>query len=139
MRLKNVVVKWRYPVPYETIMNNDAVNELGIYYLSRKHGHNETLLYIGKSHNSIYNRLKSHQLWLGQYRGKIFVRVGLIVSPREYDHQLIVDVESALIHESKPIENTDKIHSYTYTYECKIHNTGYRGKLPTVVSMRNHI
>jgi len=139
MRIKTVKINWSYPVLYENIFSSIRVNEKGIYYLSRKFGDKETLLYIGKTSNSFYNRLNSHKYWLNLYRGKLFVRLGIIISPKTYDDSLITDVESALIYEMQPFENTDKTNGYYYLNECKIVNTGYRGLLPPVISMREHI
>lgn len=139
MRIKTVKIYWTYPVLYENIFSSIKVSEKGIYYLSRNFGDKETLLYIGKTSNSFYNRLNSHKHWLNLYRGKLFVRLGIIISPKTYDDELITDVESALIYEMQPFENTDKTNGYYYLNECKIVNTGYRGLLPPVISMREHI
>jgi hypothetical protein len=139
MRIKTVKINWTYPVLYENIFSSIKVSEKGIYYLSRKFGDAETLLYIGKTSNSFYNRLNSHKYWLNLYRGKLFVRLGIIISPKTYDDSLITDVESALIFEMQPFENTDNTNGYYYLNECKIVNTGYRGLLPPVISMREHI
>ena len=139
MRIKTVKINWTYPVLYENIFSSIKVSEKGIYYLSRKFGDKETLLYIGKTSNSFYNRLNSHKYWLNLYRGKLFVRLGIIISPKTYDDRLITNVESALIYEMQPFENTDKTNGYYYLNECKIVNTGYRGLLPPVISMWEHI
>jgi len=139
MRIKTVKIYWTYPVLYENIFSSIKVSEKGIYYLSRNFGDKETLLYIGKTSNSFYNRLNSHKYWLNLYRGKLFVRLGIIISPKTYDDSLITDVESALIYEMQPFENTDKTNGYYYLNECKIVNTGYRGLLPPVISMWEHI
>ena len=139
MRIKTVKINWSYPVLYENIFSSTRINEIGLYYLSRKFGEKETLLYIGKTSNSFYNRLYSHKNWLNKYRGKLFVRLGIIVLPKTYDDNLITDVESALIYEMKPFENTDKTNGYYYLNECKIVNIGYKGLLPPVISMREHI
>ena len=139
MRIKTVKINWSYPVLYENIFSSIRVNEKGIYYLYRNFGDKETLLYIGKTSNSINNRLNSHKDWLNLNRGKLFVRLGIIVSPKTYDDNLITDVESALIYEMQPFENTDKTNGYYYLNECKIVNIGNRGLLPPVISMREHI
>ena len=52
---------------------------------------------------------------------------------------IITDVESALIYEMKPFENTDKLNGYCYFNECKIINTGYRGVLPSVICMEDQV
>lgn len=139
MRIKTIKVNWSYPILYENIFSYGKIYEKGIYYLSRKFGNNETLLYIGKTNNSFFNRLYCHSDWLSEYRGKILVRLGIIISPKNYDDSLITDIESAIIYKLKPIENTDKIKSYTYYNECKILNIGYKGVLPSVLSMREQI
>lgn len=139
MRLKSVELKWSYPVSYDNIFSSDKIYEKGIYYISRKFGDSETLLYIGKTNDCFYNRLYCHGDWLNQYRGKIFVRLGIIISPKIYDDEVIKDIESALIYEMKPLENTDKVRSYHYLSEYKIINTGYKGLLPLVISMREHV
>jgi hypothetical protein len=140
MRLRTIELKWSYPILYQNIFSYpDRISEKGIYYLSRKFGASETLLYIGKTSNNFCNRLSSHESWLNQHRGKIYVRLGGILFPQNYDNSIITDVESALIYELKPLENTDKTQSYNYTNDLKIINTGYRGVLPAVVSMREQI
>lgn len=139
MRIKTIKINWSYPILYANIFSSNKINDKGIYYLSRKFGDKETLLYIGKTNNSFYNRLYSHKDWLNEYRGKVFVRLGIIVSPKTYDDNIITDVESALIYEMKPFENTDKVNGYHYLTECEIINTGYKGLLPPIISMRNQI
>ncbi len=139
MHIKTIKINWSYPVLYSNIFSSDMINEKGLYYFSRKFGGKETLIYIGKTSNSFYSRLHSHKYWINEYRGKVFVRLGTIVSPKIYDDSIITDMESALIYEMKPFENTDKINGYYYVNECKIINTGYRGLLPCVISMQNQI
>lgn len=140
MRLKTITLKWSYPILYQNIFAyTDRMQEKGIYYLSRKFGNTETLLYIGKTNNNFCNRLSSHESWLNEYRGKIYVRLGIIISPQIYDDSVITDVESALIYELKPVDNTDKTKSYCYTNELKIINAGNKGVLPDVVSIRDHV
>lgn len=113
------------------------MSEKGIYYISRKFGNKETLLYIGKTSNCFSNRLRAHEYWINEHRGKILVRLGTIVSPQIYDDSVITDVESALIYGVDTLENTDKTKSYNCWNEYKIINTGYRGILPSIISMRD--
>jgi hypothetical protein len=138
VRIKSIEINWSYPVIYENVFSSNKISEKGIYYISRKFGNKETLLYIGKTSNSFYCRLTNHESWVSQYRGKIYVRLGTIVSPKIYDDSLVTDIESALIFEMKPFENTCKVKSYSCETECKIINTGYKGALPSVVSMQEH-
>ena len=139
MRSKSVKVDLSYPVLYENVFHSPRINDIGLYYLSRRFGDNETLLYIGKTSSSFYNRLLSHKEWFEQYKGKRLVRLGIIVQPKNYDDGLIADIESALIHEMQPFENTDKKNWYSFYNMCEITNTGYRGLLPTTIFMKDHI
>lgn len=138
MRSRIVKIEWSYPRTYDNIFYSPQINDIGIYCLSRKYGENETLLYIGKTNHSFYSRLSSHQFWFEQYKGKLIVRLGIITQPSKYDNELIEDIESAIIYEIKPLENTDKINGYTCWNVCEIENSGYRGLLPRIIDMRNH-
>ncbi|MBU5428413.1 hypothetical protein KQI41_18650 [Tissierella pigra] len=138
MSVKTIKIHWSYPIIYQNIFYSDGIYGKGIYYISRKFGNNETLLYIGKTSSSFYNRLSCHKYWIDQYRGKVFIRLGEIISPKCCNDGIITDVESTLIYEMKPIENTDKINGYYYSNLCKIINTGYKGILPTIITMEDH-
>lgn len=139
MNIKMITIHWSYPLLYENIIYSNRINNKGIYYVSRKFGSKETLLYIGKTNSSFHSRLNAHKYWINQYRGKVYVRLGTIISPKNCNDSVIKDVESALIYEMKPFENTDKLNGYCYFNECKIINTGYRGVLPSVICMENQI
>lgn len=138
MKTKKVIVDWSDPRTYDSVFYSPRIQDIGLYCLSRKYGNNETLLYIGKTNHSFYSRLSSHQFWFEQYKGKLFVRLGIITQPSKYDNELIEDIESAIIYEIKPLENTDKINGYTCWNVCEIENSGYRGLLPRIIDMRNH-
>lgn len=137
MNIRNITLEWSYPKRLENIFDDERVYDKGIYCIYRRFGGNDTLIYIGKTKDSFFNRLSCHcENWINKYRGEKFVRLGVIVSPQVYDDQIIEDVESALIYEMQPLHNTDKCKTYHYTYECKVKNTRYRGHLPEEVSMR---
>ncbi len=139
MQAKKVIIEWSYPRTYDNIFYLPQINEVGLYCLSVKSNKGkEELIYIGKTNHSFYNRLGSHQEWFSLYRGKRLVRLGVIKQPKKYDNELITDIESALIYEIKPFENTDKINGYSCYNVCEIENSGYRGLLPRIIDMRNH-
>lgn len=139
MRSRIVKIDWSYPRIYGNVFYLPQINEVGLYCLSVKSNKGkEDLIYIGKTNHSFYSRLSSHQEWFSLYRGKRLVRLGTITQPKKYDDELITDIESALIYEIKPFENTDKIYGYSCYNVCKIENSGYRGLLPRIIDMRNH-
>lgn len=143
MRLRNVEINWSKPMLYENSYYNERVDGKGLYYISRKFGGNEALLYIGKTYDCFFIRLLSHdENWLNKYRGTKYVRFGTISSPIVDDEEfkiLVKDVESALIYELNPVHNTMSTKSYTLTYECRIRNSGYHGVLPLEINMRDHL
>jgi hypothetical protein len=120
----------------------DTANSgVGIYYISRMFGKNETLLYIGIAYKQKFKvRLNSHfQEWLHAYRGKKFVRFGEIIANEQIARETLVDIESALIFEIEPIQNINKKCSYKYSRLYSIENKGYRGELPYIISMKAQI
>jgi hypothetical protein len=149
-RQKNVTIEWTKPRVLDkkvTIDKNWYDGQLyntGLYYISRTHGKNRTLLYIGKTSETFYRRILAHQEnWLYQVYGKIYIRLGYIVKPVYRESlditQIIKDTESALIYEMQPPYNEKGRYSYTPKHLYKITNTRYRGELPETVSMRDHI
>ena len=142
---KNVTVDWSYPKLLDNFWFDEQSGSYGLYYISRKFGQKETLLYIGQTYDNYYNRLVDHEYnWLGNYRGKKFIRCGSIVYPvnkaDEELRQLIKDVEGMLIFEMRFSlqQNSMGIYSYTPKHLYKITNTGYKGELSPTVSMKNH-
>ena len=145
-RQKKVTVKWSYPKLLATNWYSDDLKGKGLYYISRKFGRKETLLYIGQTFDSYYNRLIAHDWnWLGLYRGKKYFRLGSIIYPSnrsdEEMKQLLKDVESALIFGTAPTpkENSKSTISYTPKHLYIITNEGYRGELLETIAMREHI
>ncbi|MGK4568145.1 GIY-YIG nuclease family protein [Flavobacterium sp. 3HN19-14] len=140
-RLKNAEIKWSYPRETDSaLLSEICIESWGIYYISRKFGNNETLLYIGLAyHQNFIKRIKQHKKkWLNKYRGTKYIRFGEFVKPQNISKDLIEDAESCLIYELKPIHNKCKISSYSYSNEYKILSTGNRGVIPKVISMCDH-
>ena len=82
-RPPRVTLKWQYPCVIENVLIDDRIYERGVYYISRKFGRKETLLYIGKTYISFRDRLLSHieNEKFANYRGKLLVRLGFIFIP----------------------------------------------------------
>lgn len=138
---KNIIIKWSYPREFENAKETELSYEgYGIYCISRKFAGNETILYVGKTDKQFRDRLKNHKKnWMSQYRGEKFVRFGTITKPITVSSEIINDVESAIIYDIKPKHNTSKMKSYGYFEEYIISNQGYRGLLPKLIDIRNHI
>lgn len=138
---KEIIIKWSYPREFENALETELSYEgFGIYCISRKFGENETILYIGKTDRQFRDRLKNHKKnWISNYKGEKKVRFGTITKPITVTSEIINDAESAIIYEIDPIQNTDKRNGYHYFQECIIFNQGYRGKLPKMIDIRNHI
>lgn len=142
MRKKTITLNWSYPVRYSNAYDRENCFRNGIYYISRVFEGKELLIYIGKTIDCFWNRMKSHEeTWLASIKGEKWIRFGSIVSPKVYDNDLIEDIESAIIYEVQPDENWMKTCSYTYRsgYFVSINNTGYRGVLPKIIDSKSHI
>jgi hypothetical protein len=143
MKVKNIKIEWTYPVNYYSALQHNSSSGTGLYQISRLFGKNETLIYLGivKSPNRTFKkRLTEHKYWIQEYRGMIKIRFGIIQGKQglQINPQLIEDAESILIYELKPIENTQKISSYSINKDLQIKNIGYRGFLPMTVSSCTH-
>ena len=137
MQMRRVTIEWSYPMDIDNILLDERMQDIGIYYITRKFGNNVSNLYIGKTIYSFGSRLESHTwFWTDNYRGRKEVRLGTIVKPKylnnEELYQLISDVEATLIY----LMSDSLIHNNKCTLSCnpsqriKITNIGYRGDLP---------
>lgn len=135
--MRRVTIEWSYPMDIDNILLDERMQDIGIYYITRKFGNNVSNLYIGKTIYSFGSRLESHRwFWTDNYRGRKEVRLGTIVKPKylnnEELYQLISDVEATLIY----LMSDSLIHNNKCTLSCnpgqriKIINIGYRGDLP---------
>lgn len=140
-RYRRITIEWSYPVEISSILQKDCMNDIGIYYISRKFGNNESMLYIGKTTDKFFNRLESHSIYkIDKYRGEKYVRLGRIVSPKNISEEdlkdLINDAEKTIIFyvsnlcDFELIDNVDCRYRISFNNKLKITNTGYRGKLP---------
>ena len=135
--MRRVTIDWSYPKEIDSILQDVRMQDIGIYYITRKFGHSVSNLYIGKTIYSFQSRLESHRwFWTDNYRGRKEVRLGTIVKPKYIEtedlYQLISDVEATLIY----LMSDTLIHNSKCTVSCNpsqrllITNTGWRGDLP---------
>ncbi len=138
----DIELKWSYPKTFESVIDTEVAHcGYGIYYISRKFGQKETLLYIGITYSQNFRaRLNSHAWkWFSKYRGKKIIRFGEFITDEKISNETIIDVESALIFGTFPKHNTDKQYSYKYDKLYRIKNKGYRGEISQIVSMKEQI
>lgn len=142
--MRRVTIEWSYPMDIDNILLDERMQDIGIYYITRKFGNNVSNLYIGKTIYNFGSRLESHRwFWTDNYRGRKEVRLGTIVKPKylnnEELHQLISDVEATLIY----LMSDSLIHNNKCTLSCnpsqriKITNIGYRGDLSSEMYIKD--
>ena len=142
--MRRVTIEWSYPMDIDNILLDERMQDIGIYYITRKFGNNVSNLYIGKTIYSFGSRLESHRwFWTDNYRGRKEVRLGTIVKPKylnnEELYQLISDGEATLIY----LMSDSLIHNNKCTLSCnpsqriKITNIGYRGDLPSEMYIKD--
>jgi len=135
-KYKKITIEWSYPIEFDRILQYECMNEIGLYYITRKFGNKESNLYIGKTTYSFFSRLDCHRWsWLSNYKGKKFVRLGKIISPKNISdeelRQLINDAECTLIYTmgDRLKKNIVSTLSCNPNYRLKIKNVGYRGDI----------
>lgn len=138
--MRKITIEWSYPMEIESILGDERMNNIGIYYITRNFGGNISDLYIGKTTYNYKSRLESHWwYWLDDYRGKKYVRLGTIIKPKypsdENLKQLINDVEATLIFccRNQLIHNKMCMNTCSPSQRLHITNTGRRGNLPAEV------
>lgn len=141
MRDKIIRINWDNPLELDDAIASEAADTQGLYYITRVFGDNETSLYLGiaTGSNTISKRLKSHRKhWLNMYRGKIYVRMGHIIYPKDYNDSMIDHAESAIVFEQSKtfFENTSKTKSYSYSELYRIENVGNIFELKESIRMQ---
>lgn len=141
-KYRRITIEWSYPIEFQSILSKDSMNDIGIYYISRKFGSHESILYIGKTTYNFFSRLDSHNTYkVNNYRGTKYVRLGRIVSPKNVSDEelkeLINDAEKTIIYylsnydEHELVDNIDCTKSAIFNNILKIKNIGFRGQLPS--------
>lgn len=136
LKYKKITIEWSYPKEFDRILQYECMNDIGIYYITRKFGNSVSNLYIGKTTYSFFSRLDCHRWnWISSYRGTKYVRLGRIVSPQNVSgeelKQLINDAERTLIFTMRDVLIKNKVSTQTSypRYRLKINNVGYRGDI----------
>lgn len=90
-RTYNITIHWSYPV---RLTGDDFSHYLedhqGVYYISRKFGGNETLVYIGKAaKQALGTRVRQHfnALYPSDFtelRGDLYIRLGVVTQPQYF-------------------------------------------------------
>lgn len=80
-----------------------------------------------------------HKVWLGDVKGKIQVRLGLLEFPDggKYSEMKLADVESLLILRHSPQNNTTSASYYLGRENLEVINFGKRGLLDKRISTSN--
>lgn len=134
--MRTVKLYWSTPIEIENFFESEDCKDIGIYYITRKYGRKETPLYIGMTSDKFSSRMKSHEHWLKEYRGKILIRLGRIISPNWYEwddyKKLIHEIESILIYSMRDdiIENTSNTKSVNVSKDTLIINFGHSSIIP---------
>lgn len=135
-KFKKITIEWSYPKEIESILMDERMNDIGIYYITRKFANKESNLYIGKTTYSFFSRLDCHRWnWLNDYRGKKYVRLGKVISSKNISddelRQLINDAERTLIFTMGDRLKKNIVSTLTCNpnYRLKIKNVGYRGDI----------
>lgn len=139
--IKETEIKWSYPIKVDSALTKErCIDSWGIYYISRKFGSNETLLYIGLTfhQNFIHRITQHHKNWMNEYRGEKYIRFGEFPKGKNITKDMIEDVESCIIFEMQPVHNINKKSSYTCCNDYKIFNSGYRGLIPREITTKDH-
>lgn len=130
--MTTVHIKWYGAYGLDNFYTKEIALYSGIYAIYRVYGEKETLLYIGKTSRTFWQRISEHQKdWLWNVKGKIKIRLGLLEFPNSgrYSAKKLADVESLLILWHLPKENTTSTCYYRGRVNLEIINLGRRGQL----------
>jgi hypothetical protein len=140
MIMTTVHIRWYGAYSLDDFYTKELALYSGIYAIYRVYGEKETLLYIGKTSRTFSQRISEHsKAWLGNVKGKIQVRLGLLEFPEgeKYSDQKLADVESLLILWHLPRENTIYASYYCGRENLEILNLGRKGLLDKRISTSN--
>lgn len=136
--MRKIEINWSYPMEIDSILNDERMGDIGLYYITRNFGGNISDSNIDKTTYSYKSRLESHWwYWLENYRGRKYVRLGTIIRPRHISEeklkQLINDAETTLIFccRNQLIHNAMCMNPCSATQRLHIFNTGRIGNLPS--------
>lgn len=135
--MTTVHIRWYGAYNLDNFYNRDIALNSGIYAIYRVYGEKKTLLYIGKTSRTFWQRISEHHKdWLWNVKEKIQIRLGLLEFPDggRYSAKKLADVESLLILWHLPKENTTSMSYYWGRVDLEVINLGRRGLLAKRVS-----
>ncbi|MGY3717643.1 GIY-YIG nuclease family protein [Sutcliffiella cohnii] len=135
--MTTVHLRWYGAYSLDNFYNTEIALYSGIYAIYRVYGEKETLLYIGRTTRSFWQRICEHQKdWLWSVKGKIHIRLGILEFPNggRYSAKKLSDVESLLILWHLPKENTTSTCYYRGRVDLQVVNLGRRGLLAKRIS-----
>jgi hypothetical protein len=130
--MTTVHIKWHGAYSLESFYSKEIAQSMGVYAIYRVYGEKETLMYIGKTSRSFYQRISEHSKdWLWNVKGQIRIRLGVLEFPNggRFSNQKLADVESLLILCHSPKENTTSTVYYRGRFDLEVINLGRRGLL----------
>lgn len=125
-----VTINWNGPYLLHDLETYETSTSSGIYAISRVWGGNETLLYIGKTTRTFFQRMNEHNRdWFMNVRGEIRFRFGVtqFEDGKKYSKKKLGDIEALLICYHKPQENTMSMNYYWGREELVVLNKGQKG------------
>lgn len=127
--MQTATLTWHGPYSFDRILNYDIAYNKGIYAISRIWGGKETLLYIGSTKRTLYQRIYEHSWWFPDIRGKIRIRFGILdlSEGQRFSLRKLKDIEALLIAWHRPCENTMNYHYYYGRFYLTVINKGRRG------------
>lgn len=131
---KKVEIEWSHPKKVEDVLNTKISDEesWGLYQISTKIENEVHFLYIGKSWNDYYARLRDHKRkWFKNYEGEKYVRFGSLLT-RVTELQL-GEIESTIIFKTNLPQNTQCTKSLTLNYDYVISSFDKRGAVPALI------
>jgi hypothetical protein len=132
MKMTTVHIRWYGDYSLESFYSKEISQNIGIYAIYRVYGEKETLMYIGKTIRSFYQRINEHSKdWLWNVKGQIRIRIGILEFPNggKFSTQKLADVESLLILWHTPKENTTSTVYYRGRSDLVVINLGRKGLL----------
>ena len=134
---KDIEIDWSYPKLISTVINEKELFNWGIYQITTKTNEIDDLLYIGKAWLNFNDRIKDHnKKWLDFYDGDKYVRLGRLNT--KVKEKELLEIESAIIFELKPIQNIKSTQTYSPSDEYDIYSIGYRGQVPKLIKTKEH-
>ncbi len=130
-------INWYGPHSLQHFFTKEISTNYGVYAIYRIYGNKQTLLYIGKTTRSFWQRISEHdKKWFCNIKGRIIIRVGVLVNSEggRFSAKRLSDVESLLVLWHHPCENTSCTRYYSGRMALEVVSHGRRGLIDREVS-----